>query len=220
MNIRIASSRPDFEAIAEAKIADAIKAAIASKGSAAVGLSGGSTPGPIYAALGKRTDIDWSKITLVLIDERYVPADHPDSNFCMIERTLLGAGSNARAARFVAPDTKLPLDTCVPAFSKQLEGMTFDVVILGMGDDGHIASLFPPIPKDAFGPANAIHTTTDRFAVTDRISVTLPMLQKAMVKILLVTGKAKMEVLQKVEAGQGKDLPIANVAEGLEVIYS
>ncbi len=218
MEIFTLKTPEDFRARAEQTIADAIKAAIATHGSCAIGLSGGSTPGPVYAALGKRTDIDWHKVTVVLIDERYVPADHPDSNYGMIERTLLVKGSPAYKAHFIAPDTDLPLEACVPAFAQALEELTFDVVVLGMGDDGHIASLFPPLSDNVLGPARAAHTTTDRFAVFDRITVSLPMLQEARQRVLLVTGKAKMDVLKKVQGGHAADLPIAKVAEELEVI--
>jgi 6-phosphogluconolactonase len=218
MNITTVKTQEDFRAHAEQAIADAINAAIATHGACALGLSGGSTPGPIYAALGKRTDIDWHKVTVVLIDERYVPADHPDSNYGMIERTLLVEGSHAHKARFVAPDTDLPLEACVPAFAQALEDITFDLVVLGMGDDGHIASLFPPLSDSVLGPARAAHTTTDRFAVFNRITVSLPMLKEARQRVLLVTGKAKMDVLKKVQGGHAADLPIAKVSDELEVI--
>ena len=68
-----------------------------------------------------------------------------------------------------------------------------------MGPDGHIASLFPPLEPSAFGPAKVIHTTTEKFAVRDRISVTLPFLEFAAKRVFLITGADKRALLSKMQ---------------------
>jgi 6-phosphogluconolactonase/glucosamine-6-phosphate isomerase/deaminase len=74
-----------------------------------------------------------------------------------------------------------------------------DIVVLGMGDDAHIASLFPPVSPEAFGPALTLHTETERFAVKDRITVTFPVLLAAKKRIFLITGKEKQALLKKMQ---------------------
>ncbi len=164
---------------------------------AIVGLSGGSTPEPVYTLLAADNSIPWDRVRVFLSDERFVPADHKDSNQAMIRRTLLTrAGA---AATLIAPDTSLPLEQCIASYSETLKGIEPDLVILGMGVDGHITSLFPPVPPEAFGPSDVIHTTTDRFAVHDRISVTFPILERATKRVFLITGKEKSALLEKIE---------------------
>ena len=174
---------------------------LSAHGTITVGLSGGSTPVPVYAALSRSTDIDWSRVTFFLIDERYVPADALESNQRMIRETLLQG--TATKATLISPDTSLPIDQCIAQYDQAISQLTPDLVILGMGEDGHIASLFPPLPEDAFGPANVIHTTTDTFAVHDRISVTLPVLKKASQRFFLIAGEKKRAFLETMQQTKG-----------------
>jgi len=133
-----------------------------------------------------------------LLDERHVPADHEDSNLRMIKETLLTR--EAASAMCIAPDTSLPLAECVQDYEQKLHGMTSsDLVIIGMGDDGHITSLFPPVSAEAFGPQHVIHTQTERFAVRDRISTTFPILLQATRRLFLITGEKKAELLKKMQ---------------------
>lgn len=186
--------------------------------SAVIGLSGGSTPKPIYAELGGREGIDWSLVTFFLIDERYVPADHPDSNRCMIEEALSVA--IGRGAKLVAPSTALPMATCVETYERALSTMFTEqssrdrlcgmksseteihcqCVVLGLGPDGHIASLFPPLTTAAYGPSLVIRTTTDRFAARERIGVTLPVLRSADERLFLISGAEKAALLRTMQS--------------------
>ena len=114
-----------------------------------IGLSGGSTPGPIYSALAthnqqhnQQQKLDWSRILLFLIDDRFVPQSHKDSNQLLVKTTILDklAASDA-APTLVFPETTVEVDVkkCVQAYGKQLEeqvGNTADIIILGMGPDG------------------------------------------------------------------------------------
>lgn len=159
-----------------------------------IGLSGGKTPVPIYSALSKESMIAWERTLFFLTDERYIDSKAPESNQQMIWSTLL-VNEGARA-RTLFPNTALPLTDTVSSYNDRLRDMKPDIVILGMGEDGHIASLFPPLPKQAYGPEKVIHTTTDTFSVHDRISVTLPLLISASHRLFLITGAEKAKLLE------------------------
>lgn len=167
-----------------------------SQGGCTVGLCGGSTPGPVYALLSADLSIDWSSVTFFALDERYVPADHEDSNQRMMRETIIKRTN----AVLLAPHTALPLPECIADYDKKVAQLSPDILVIGMGDDGHITSLFPPLDPAAFGPKNVIHTTTDRFAVRDRISTTLPVLLAAKRRLFLITGEKKAKVLADMQS--------------------
>jgi 6-phosphogluconolactonase len=196
----IETSADAFVERATMQIADVIRDAVEEKGSCVLGLSGGSTPRPIYEALAKEKDIDWWRVWMFLVDERFISSESPDSNLRLVRETLLRDSGTYEAEHLFAPHTDLSPEECVATYDRDLHRLLDeqghpDLVILGMGDDGHIASLFPPLSPQAFGPTLAIHTQTDRFAVRDRISVTLPVLEEAAAKIFLLKGEAKKKTL-------------------------
>jgi 6-phosphogluconolactonase len=198
MDIIKLQSSEEFVQSAVTKIADTIRAAQSTNGIATVGLSGGSTPKPVYQALSQAAGIDWQRVTLFLVDERYISASDVDSNAKMIRETLLQG--HATAARFLTPDVSEPLPECITQYDAVVAALlTIDLVVLGMGLDGHIASLFPPVGPKAYGPASVMHTTTDAFAVRDRISVTFPLLKRAEKRLFLITGEPKETLLKKMQ---------------------
>jgi len=197
-------------------VRDAITKSIATTGHCVLGLSGGKTPAGVYAMLGKDTTIDWSKVQLFLTDERYVPLGHEDSNQSLVRSALKPASIPEENIHF--PDTSLPLDECVAAYDAELVTVlknNADVVTLGIGGDGHTASLFPPLPQEAFGPSRVIHTETTAFAVKDRISVTLPVLTDARARILMLRGRDKIETWQEmtVDGADERFWPLKAVME-------
>ncbi|HDL42105.1 MAG TPA: 6-phosphogluconolactonase, partial [Actinobacteria bacterium] len=133
MSIRIFPSRGDIAVAA----ADRVAEYLVSTSAPSLGLAGGSTPADLYRELTTRT-LPWEKVTCWLGDERWVPLDHPDSNTAMARRLL----TDATGVRFVAPDTSLatPRDAA-KAYTDVLPPP--GLVLLGIGDDGHTASLFP-----------------------------------------------------------------------------
>lgn len=198
-SIITATDDGDFVARSTALLKDVIRKAISERGRATVGLSGGSTPKPIYEALGNEK-IDWSKVWLFLVDDRYIRADDPKSNQFLLRSTLL-KHAPIPESNLIFPDTTLPHRECVDLYDRHLQDLLkkspADLVTLGMGDDGHIASLFPPLGDDAFGPRHAIATFTDRFDVRERISVTMPVLAKARQSVFFLKGEGKKNVWEE-----------------------
>lgn len=201
MPVERTDAGPSFARTAAQKLGDLIRRAIRANGTCVIGLSGGSTPGPVYEELAGEM-IDWSRVTVFLADDRCVSPDHPDSNQHLVRSALLSRLSEPPATLF--HDTSLPPAEAAEAYGKRLEELLAergaDIVVLGMGPDGHIASLFPPLDERAFGPAFAIHTTTDAFAVHDRISVTLPVLAGAAHAVFLLKGEDKLRLWEEMEA--------------------
>ncbi len=173
-------------------VAGWLTAAIEKQGSAVIAVSGGSTPKPFFAALSKQK-LDWSKVTITLVDERQVPEDNPRSNARLVRDNLWC--NEAAVAQFV-PLYLNPLIARIAAF---------DVAILGMGNDGHTASFFPggdnlakaidPETKDAVIMMNAPG------AGEPRLTFTLPRLLAANHLCLHIQGQDKMQVLEKALGG-------------------
>lgn len=189
-------SDQDFVTQAVAWMEQKIVGAIADKGHAIIGLSGGSTPRPVYGALGEAKSIEWDRVWMFLVDDRYCREDSPHSNQFLLRSSLLRSAP-VPESQLLFPDTDLPVDECIAQYDAVIGDMLKkggpDLVTLGLGDDGHIASLFPPVPEAAFGPKNAIHTTTEKFDIKDRISVTMPVIAQAGAHLLLLKGAAKRD---------------------------
>jgi 6-phosphogluconolactonase len=184
--------------LAEA-VADRIRTAIAERGAAAIALSGGSTPGRFFQALGKTKDIDWSKVIVTLVDERWVDETSDRSNALLVnERMLQGPAAVARFfPLFSGGDAPTP--EAVAKTNALLADLPrpFAAVVLGMGNDGHTASFFPggdtlAEALSAPGPALAIRAPG---AGEPRITLTLPYLLDTDGLYLHVEGEEKAGVL-------------------------
>lgn len=177
-----------------------------------VGLAGGGTPAATYAELGGR-DIDWSKVTMWLGDERWVPHDHEDSNTRMAHQTLV----DNVVARLVAPDTAFgEPEAAAIAYSHVLHEMFHDgrpdLVLLGIGDDGHTASLFPDTEAlEADVVAYLANWVEQKEAW--RLTASMPMLWSARELIFLVQGESKAGILAQIIDG-GHPYPAQRVAAG------
>lgn len=219
-SVIIAKGDADFVAQGLDCLKKEITGAIAQRKTCILGLSGGSTPRPMYEALGKE-NIDWSNVWIFLVDDRYIRADDPSSNQFLLRSTLL-KNAPIPESQIIFPDTSLPLMDCVKLYGKQLESLFKksppDIVTLGMGDDGHIASLFPPLTDEAFGPGTVIHTTTDKFAVRDRISVTIPTLRQARQSVFFLKGLGKRKVWEEMVASNEDERRWPGKATGMATI--
>lgn len=195
-------------------VAAMLRTAIAERGKASLVISGGSTPKPFFEAL-KIKEIQWDKVYITLADERWVDADHPDSNEKLVREHLLTGGAHFVSLKNFAAT---PHQGAAQA-SADIAALPrpFDAVILGMGDDGHTASFFPHAPEleEALAPAdNALCAglTPPAYAPHPRITLTLPAILNARRIILHITGGKKQEVYAKAcEAGPVEDMPVRAV---------
>ena len=180
-----------------------LRETITEQGKASLVVSGGSTPAPLFELLTK-TELDWAKVTILLADERWVTSDHPDSNEGLLQRTLLQG--HARQAKFVSlisafPDEDLTLRE-VNAALEEID--CFDVVILGMGNDGHTASLFPCSAelKEGLTTAAAALMVQPATAPHQRISLSAQRLKKTKLGFVHTVGADKAATY---EAAVAKD---------------
>lgn len=184
----------------------------------ALALAGGSTPERLYELLAEDGNLPWTRIHLFWGDERFVPHDHPQSNVRMARRTLIDAAPIP--AENVHP---IPVKTDGPgaaakayaeilqeAFSSQQT--TFDTALLGLGADGHTASLFPETDGllDDYRWVRVV-TAPDRHDVPTRISCTLPVLNRSRRAVFLVAGEHKREALRRVVDEKDEFLPATHV---------
>jgi 6-phosphogluconolactonase len=176
---------------------------IAGRGQGSLAVSGGSTPRRLFGVLSHRADLDWSKVHVTLVDERWVPEDSERSNGGLVQRTLLrNAASQAHFVPLFSGGEE-PDAAAVARTGIRLLAMPrpFDAVILGMGNDGHTASFFPggDTLEQALageGPAIAIRAPG---AGESRVTLTLPMLTDAAAIYLHIEGEDKAETLARAE---------------------
>nr|WP_314261878.1 6-phosphogluconolactonase [uncultured Devosia sp.] len=201
--------------LAEA-VADRIRTAIAERGTAAIAVSGGSTPGKFFQSLGKTKDIDWEKVIVTLVDERWVDETNDRSNALLVnEKMLQGPAAVARFFPLYSGGDE-PDATHVAKTNALLAELPeqFAAVILGMGSDGHTASFFPggdtlDEALSAEGPTLAIRAPG---AGEPRITFTLPRLLSTDGLYLHIEGEEKADVLDTALGdGPVEDMPIRAV---------
>jgi 6-phosphogluconolactonase len=160
-------------------------------------LAGGSTPQRAYRLL--QPGLGWGRVAVLFGDERCVPPDHPESNYRMAREALLDRVSPASVHRMAG---ELGAEEGARRYS-EVVGMygTLDLVLLGMGPDGHTASLFPGAPELALdGTVCPVHNAPK--PPPDRISLTLPVLRSARRVVLIATGPDKAEAVAKAARGE------------------
>jgi 6-phosphogluconolactonase len=208
---------------ASARIAKALRDAIAVRGTASIALSGGNTPRDAYTRLAKEAGLDWNKVALFWVDERAVPPTDGRSNYRMVKETLLD-----HVAIPPAQVHRMPADAAdLEEAAKEYDGVVrskvrmssgapaLDILVLGIGEDGHTASLFP---------GEATVEITDRYcapvpAATGRearLTLTAPVIENAWVAFVLAVGKNKSQALERVwsTSGRLRDTP-ARVVRGI-----
>ncbi len=196
-------------------IADGLREAIARSGQARLAVAGGTTPADTYRRLSSLA-LDWPNVTIVPTDERWVEPSSPDSNQRFLHETLLQGP--AAAARFIPlwSDAATPEAAAARAASQVAAVDPFDVVVLGMGEDGHFASLFPGSPVlaeglDLSGASLCIGVPAgDPAPPQPRISLTFRAFQHVERILLLITGDTKRRVLEDAWLGD-RDLPVGSL---------
>jgi len=189
----------DLVPVLAAKIADALAAAVQVRGHAALAVSGGSTPRSLFEALSVM-DIPWSRITITLVDERWVPETDIDSNALLVRRHLLQ--HRAARARFVGLKTEAG-DPFLASFDVEArlraKVLPLDVAVLGMGEDGHTASFFPAaegLDKALEDKQNVCCGIRPPLAPHPRMTLSLQTLLGAGHLFLHIVGAKKREVLE------------------------
>lgn len=198
---------------AVALIENAATEAIAARGTFSLSLSGGNTPKPVYEALAARP-LDWSKVIITFGDERCVPPDDEQSNYLMARRTLIDlipipAENVLRMKGEIDPaDAAKEYEADLRA---RAGGGVFrhDLILLGMGPDGHTASLFPGTPALAEHERLVVENYVPKMSMW-RITFTYPMLDAARHVCFLVNSAGKDDVLDEVFSGTS-DYPCAAV---------
>ncbi len=206
MNLLIYETPEELAEAAARDFAAKAEAAIGERGRFAVALAGGSTPEASYEALARdyADKLDWSRLHVFFGDERTVPPHHEDSNYRMAQRTLLTrvtVGSVHRM-RGELPPTEAASDyeEQLREFFEPSEVPGFDLILLGLGEDGHTASLFPE---------TAALDVTDQWVVanpvlqleTTRLTLTIPVINAARAVTFLVAGESKAGTLKEVLEG-------------------
>jgi 6-phosphogluconolactonase len=214
-----------FEAAAEEVVRTANQA-VTERGRFTIALSGGSTPKNLYTLLATnaRTSLPWDRMYFFWSDERHVPPDDPESNYRMAEEAILSKIPVAAGNVFRVPAENPDAAAAAEAYEQTLRKFfaveagqvpRFDLILLGMGPDGHTASLFPETAalreKSRLVVANRVEKLK-----TSRITFTLPLLNAARCVAFLVSGTDKASALHEVLEGnaQGEQYPAKLVQPG------
>jgi 6-phosphogluconolactonase len=206
---------PDVAAIAKRAaqlFTDAANAAVRETGAFSVALSGGSTPKALHSLLVSapfRSVLPWDKIRFYFGDERHVPPDHQDSNFRMANETLLSKAPikpdqiyRIRAEYPDAEKTALEYQQTLRSTFRLSDGQLprFDLVLLGMGNEGHVLSLFPGTKALHDNGRLVMHNWVGKF-YTERITITAPVANNAGLLIFMIAGVDKAPALKAVLEG-------------------
>ncbi|MEO9340068.1 6-phosphogluconolactonase [Mesorhizobium sp. SB112] len=196
------------------RVADVLSQAIEARGTARIALSGGSTPGLFFRTLS-RQKLDWEKVVVTLIDERFVPEDSPRSNAGLVASNLLqNEAANARFVALYSPQTDVETAARLADTVFADRALPLDAAILGMGTDGHTASFFPDADNlDALLDPNAASNVLPVHAPSGgepRLTLTLPRIVEAGFIALHIEGAAKRRVLEAA-LGPDKHLPVRSV---------
>jgi 6-phosphogluconolactonase len=206
LNLLVYETPEELEEAAARDFVAKAEAAISERGRFAVVLAGGSTPRTTYEILARHhsDELDWSKVHVFFGDERTVHPEHEASNYRMVRETLL---SHVRVGSVHRMRCELPPGEAAADYEKQLREFfetdsfpAFDMVLLGLGEDGHTASLFPE---------TSALDVSDRWVVvnpvlklgTSRLTLTIPVINAARAVVFLVAGENKARALKEVLEG-------------------
>lgn len=183
---------------------------------------GGATPGPVFDVMSEQA-LDWDRVAVVLNDERWVPEDSPRSNTALLrKRLLVSKASNARLIPLYKPGASV--EAAVDELAAGVEAhLPISVLLLGMGADMHTASLFPGADnlvaalKD---DAPAVMPMRAEAAGEVRITLTAPVLNRALSKHIVITGAEKRKALDRARHLHPVDAPIHAVMQGATIHWA
>ena len=180
-------------------LASEIDQVLAQRDRAQIALAGGETPKATYRLLGQQ-HLPWDRVDVLLGDERWVPSEDPSSNARMLRETLMAELPGSKACLHAVPTQLASPEQGVAAYADLLQQLcgdfppVLDVVLLGLGDDGHTASLFP---GTAAPEVRDRSVTLGEGKGLPRVSLTAPTLSAARRVVFLVSGAGKVQALQR-----------------------
>ena len=207
-------------------LCSAIEAKIKEKADGAlfvIGLSGGSLP-KFFAMGAAKMSVDWSKVKFIFCDERLVPFDNPDSTFKIYKDTVIGKVQGIAEENFVTIDPTLGAEEAAKDYAKKLLRLeanqdaankpgflpAYDVLLLGMGPDGHTCSLFPGHPLLEEKSLLVAPITDSPKPPPNRVTLTYPVINNAKTCIFVCTGEGKKNLVGKI-LDDGEDFPAGRV---------
>lgn len=217
--IRILKTAPDLFEAAAAEFAAQAAEAVRANGRFTVALSGGSTPRTLYSLLATKPNIPWDRICIFWGDERHVPPDQPESNYRMANEALLSKVPvrpenifRIHAEEKDAAVAALQYEQTLTDFFHLSPGQFphFDLIFLGVGPDGHTASLFPGTSALNENQRLVVANWVPKFN-TYRITFTFPVLNAAACVMFLTSGADKAAILHEVLENSSADLPSQKV---------
>ncbi|HVR84132.1 MAG TPA: 6-phosphogluconolactonase [Planctomycetota bacterium] len=198
----IVKDRAELRRVAAEVLARKIQAAVQARGRCTIALSGGSTPGPVYQELGDSDlarKVPWSQLEIYFADERAVPIDDPESNYRLVKETLLRSHPEVLGQVFRMPADAPDRNQAAKRYARRLPD-PLDLLGLGMGPDGHTASLFP-------GSA-ALDEMEQRVVAVrapkppaERMTITPAVIERARAIIVIVSGAEKAPMLARALSG-------------------
>ncbi|HEX7897986.1 MAG TPA: 6-phosphogluconolactonase [Planctomycetota bacterium] len=195
----IVVDKADYAKTAADWILKQAEQAAKSRGVCTIALAGGATPRPVYEELGRRDALPWDQIDWYFSDERRVPMDHPESNYRMVLETLFKDHIEALGRTYRMPADAADVQSAAEHYGRRFPE-TVDILILGLGSDGHTASLFPGSP--------ALDVETRRVVASrspkpphERLTITRPVIENARSILMLATGVEKAPMVARALGG-------------------
>ncbi|MBU7004703.1 MAG: 6-phosphogluconolactonase [Theionarchaea archaeon] len=194
----------------------AARRTISDRGKFALALSGGTTPEPLYRTLAD-SPINWTAVELYMVDERFVGLDHPESNFGMVWNILVKKVPIPAGQVFPIPTELSSSMESAEAYDEILQESMgsdpwpgFDLIVLGMGSDGHTASLFPGNPEIESTDLVVATNAPAGYLTSQRVTITLRAINSSRDVIFLVTGRDKKSAVESILGGNS-ELPAARI---------
>lgn len=221
MNLEILPDAGAVAAHAARRLAAAARDAIAARGRCALAVSGGSTPGEMLRALAGE-DLPWEKVHLFQVDERVAPPGHPDRNLVQLREALVSRVALPPGNVHAMPVEDVDLRTAAFLYERILQAVAgapavLDAVHLGLGADGHTASLVPGDP--VLDVAGADVALTRPYAGRARMTLTFPALDRARAVVWVVTGAAKADALRRLLSGD-RSIPAGRVSDARAAVIA
>lgn len=189
----------------EAALRAAAAMAAAARTGGSISLAGGTTPRRAYELLAAMPGIDWSQVHLWFGDERCVPPDDPESNYRVARESLISRIDIPAANVHRARGEDDP-EAAAAAYASEIDGVWLDLALLGLGPDGHTASLFPGSPALDVRDRAAVAVTASK-PPPRRITLTFPVFERAVSILILAPGESKADAIAAVLRGPDRRYP-------------